>query len=165
MKRKTAANAASVLFMKRFLAGHVNEEEQRRRLMKETNKDLQENAVLEKGIATEMRKNGAMKIEKVHMTAAADAFDVAGQETNRAKNCKVDEPQEPLGATHSARKGKGEGANLKTKTKPMGKAFSDENPLPQFSAPFRDEDDEEIFVKMELSSSPCSILSPSRRKA
>ncbi|KAF2209085.1 hypothetical protein CERZMDRAFT_100835 [Cercospora zeae-maydis SCOH1-5] len=170
MKRKTTPDAASVLFMKRFLGGYRNEEEQRPKLIQDIKDELQDHAILDKEIAKEMRKTATMS-ERAHGTTAADAFDdvfnSSEQETNQAQNCAVDEHHASHAATRSERRaqqGKGKGAQLRTKTKPMGKATPNDNSLPPFSAPFRDEDDEESFVKMEPSSSPCSILSPRHRK-
>lgn len=149
MKRATAADAKAALFMKRFLAGYRTEEQERLRLVKEIKRDLQENAALDKEIEQELIWS-AMMDRRGHEKTAAESFDGAlfeatGQKTERAQLSRK-----------GAREEEAEGMKRTAKNDPRRASTAKEETLPTSSAPFYDEDDEEIIFKSEPRSSPLS---------
>ncbi|PPJ58783.1 hypothetical protein CBER1_08223 [Cercospora berteroae] len=140
MKRVTTADANAALFMRRFLRGYGTEEQVRLRLVQEIKRDLQENAALDKEIEQELELSAIMDRGGHEKTAAEglddQLFEAAGQETEQTSLSRKRD-----------REGGAEGANLKARSDPRRTSRAKEETLPTSSAPFYDEDDEEIIFK------------------
>lgn len=150
MKRATAVDTKAALFMRRFLRGHRTDEQERLKLIKEIKRDLQENAALDKEIQQELEWS-AMMDRREHEKMVTESLDeplseASGQETART----------PL-REKGAREGEAEGVKGTAKYDPRRTPPAKEETLPTSSAPFYDEDDEEIIFKSEPRSSPLSI--------
>ncbi|GIZ44548.1 hypothetical protein CKM354_000774300 [Cercospora kikuchii] len=149
MKRATAADAKAALFMKRFLAGYRTDEQERLKLMEEIKRDLKENAALDKEIEKELEWSAIMN-RGGHGTAPIESldrplFEATGRETEHAPSRRK-----------RAREAEAEGVKRTANNDPRGTSTAKEETLPTSSAPFYDEDDEEIIFKSEPRSSPLS---------